>query len=361
MFKQKKWFTRSMNFCAIKFFFAFCGLSIICILAGCTDKAAIPLAPAKEQHYEEIKVVRQDPLAIQKELEELHNLKPQPYRIAAGDKFDFKVYDNDDLNSTGLIVTPDGYVSLSLIGPIKIGGMTVPDATKFIETKFAEFIRFPKVSLVPTRIQSGTFTISGKINVPGRFPLRNEPRLSDAIAMARGFQDGLFQGDTVEMADMKNSYIVRDGKMLPVDFTKAIRHGDRLNNIPLRDGDYIFIASSMNETVYVIGEVGVPGYLGYKDKMTLMQAIAWSRGILDTASEDAWIVRGGMVHPKVYKVNIDKVMRGQALDFHLEPNDIVFVPKGGLSEYNVVVKKLLPTLEAINLIAGPATNVLPSK
>ena len=358
MFKQKKWSAMSILSGSIKLLVAFCAFSTICLLCGCADKTEIPLAPTKEQHYEEIKVVRQDPLEIEKELETLQNIKPQPYHIAAGDRFDFKVYDNDDLNSQGLIVTPDGYVSLTLIGPLKIGGMTVPDATKLIETKFSEYIRFPKVSLVPTRIQSGTFTISGKVNVPGRFPLRNEPRLSDAIAMARGFADGLFQGDSVEMADLKNSYIAREGRVLPVDFAKAIRQGDRLNNIPLRDGDYIFIASSMNETVYVIGEVGVPGYLGYKDKMTLMQAISWSRGVLDTASSDAWIIRGGMVHPKVYKVDIDKVMRGRALDFHLEPNDVVFVPKDGLSQYNVVVKKLLPTLEAFNLIAGPATNVI---
>ncbi len=358
MFKQKEWLKMSVISAGAKLTGALGSFIILSFIGGCATDVKIPLAPTQEQHYEEIKVIRQDPLAIQKELEDLQNIKPQPYHIAAGDKFDFKVYDNDDLNSQGLIVTPDGYVSLSLIGPIKIGGMTVPEATKFVETKFAEFIRFPKVSLVPTRIQSGTFTISGKVNVPGRFPLRNEPRLSDAIAMARGFADGLFQGDSVEMADLKNSYVAREGRVLPVDFTKAIRQGDRLNNIPLRDGDYIFIASSMNETVYVIGEVGVPGYLGYKDKMTLMQAISWSRGVLDTASSDAWIIRGGMVHPKVYKVDIDKVMRGRALDFHLEPNDVVFVPKDGLSQYNVVVKKLLPTLEAFNLIAGPATNVI---
>jgi polysaccharide export outer membrane protein len=114
----------------------------------------------------------------------------------------------------------------------------------------------------------------------------------------------------------------------------------------------------MNESVYVLGEVGVPGYLGYKDSLTLIQALAFSRGLLDTHSEDVWIIRGGLIHPKVYKVNIDMIERGKALDFHLEPNDVVFVPKGGLSEYNVLVKKILPTLEAINLIAGPATNLV---
>jgi polysaccharide export outer membrane protein len=333
-------------------------LMISFVLCGCVDKAGIPLAPAQEQHYEEIKVVKQDPRQIEKELEALQNAKAEPYRIAAGDRFDFRVYDNEDLYATGLIVTPDGYISLSLIGPVKVGGMTIIEATKFIESKFAEFIRFPKCSLIATRISSGTFTISGKVSNPGRYPLRNNPRLTDGIAIAKGFAVGEYQGDTVEMADLNNSYIARNGKVLPVNFKKAVRDGDQLNNIPLCDGDYIYIASSMNESVYVLGEVGVPGYLGYKDSLTLMQALAFSRGLLDTHSEDVWIVRGGLVHPKVYKVNIDMIQRGKALDFHLEPSDVVFVPKGGLSEYNVIVKKILPTLEAINLIAGPATNLV---
>jgi polysaccharide export outer membrane protein len=87
--------------------------------------------------------------------------------------------------------------------------------------------------------------------------------------------------------------------------------------------------------------------------MTLANAIAFSRGLLVTASEDVLIVRGNLKDPKVYKVNIDKVFKGQALDFPLEPSDVVFVPKGGLSEYNVYVKKIIPTLAAFNLVVSP--------
>lgn len=90
--------------------------------------------------------------------------------------------------------------------------------------------------------------------------------------------------------------------------------------------------------------------------MTLIQAFAFAQGLKDTHSENALVIRGSLVKPKIYKINIDDVMRGKGFDFLLQPNDIVFVPKGGLSQYNEVVEKLLPTLEALNLLAGPFGN-----
>lgn len=330
------------------------------VCAGCVEDDYVqnqtPLAPAHLQAYEEVKVIKKTQKQIEKELDALQIVPAEIYTIAAGDKFDFKIYDNEELNATGLLVTPDGYISLNLVGPVQIGGLTMEQATNLIESKYRKFIHFPKISLIATRIQSSTYTISGKVSRPGRYPIKENTRITDAVAAAKGFATGIFDTDTVEMADLSSAYIVRDGNILPIDFTKAVRTGDYRHNILLRNGDYIYIPSSMNQSVYIIGEVAVPGYLGFKDSLTLMNAITFSRGLLDTASENAWVIRGGLVQPKVYKVNIDMVLRGRAMDFTLQPNDIIYIPKGGLSEYNAVVQKILPTLEALNLMAGPFGN-----
>ena len=307
---------------------------------------------------EEVQTPRKSQAEINRELEELHRADSPAYRIAANDRFDFKVYDNEDLDLTGLEVMPDGYVSIGLIGPVKIGGLTIQEATALIETNLKKFINYPKISLIPTRVQSSTFTISGKVINPGIYPIGNGTRLTDAIAIAKGFATAQFQSDTVEAADLRNSFIARDGKVLPVDFEKAIRKGDRLNNIPLRHGDYIYIPSAMNSSVYVVGEVNRPTYIGFKDNLTLLQAVTYAQGLKNTNSANVIIVRGSLAKPKVYRVNIEKIMAGDAIDFPLQPNDIVFVPMGWLSEYNTIVNKLLPTLQAINLGTGSVTGFM---
>ncbi len=331
----------------------------ILLAGGCRHDDNPPLPPVPETPPTEVKQEGMKPEEIRKELMKLHNEKPAPYIVAAGDKFDIKVYDNEELNATGLQVTPDGLVSVGLVGPVKIGGLTLQGATEAIEAKLKKYIINPKVTLIPTEIHSSTFSIVGKVGVPGTYPIRNNTRLTDAIAMAQGFSVGEFKGDTVEMADLEHAFIARKGKVLPVNFVEAIRKGNALHNVPLKHGDYIYIPSTMNQEVYILGEVKTPGYIGYKEGMTLMQAISYANGRLDTTSAfSAVIIRGGLSHPKVYRIYMEDILRGKKLDFPIKPRDIIYVPKGGFSEYNVVIKKFFPTLELLNLMAGPFGNTV---
>jgi len=322
-------------------------------LCGCPGTQIRPPEPARTAQMQELNVLDRKPEEVRKELLLLQKEQTTSYTIAAGDKFDFKVYDNEELNATGLQVTPDGLVSVGLIGPIKIGGLTLQQATNSIQNALKEYITNPKVTLIPTEIHSSTFSIVGKVGNPGSYPIRNNTRLTDAIAMAKGFAVGEFKGDTIEMADLRHAFIARNGTILPVDFIEAIRKGNQLHNIPLRDGDYIYIPSTMNREVFILGDVKSPGYIGYKENLTLMQALTYVGGTLDSSDFNAVIIRGGLATPKVYKVYTEDILRGKTRDVLLEPSDIVYVPKGDFSEYNVFIKKIIPTLEVLNLIAGP--------
>ena len=306
---------------------------------------------------QEIKTRAKTEKEINEELEKLHHLPPETYHIAPGDKFDLKVYDNEDLNITGLMVTPDGYITIGLVGVVKVSGKTIQQAIQDIEQKLGKYIRYPKVILVPVTVSSSTFTIVGKIGVPGRYMIRDGTRLTEAVAMAQGFTIGEYYGNTVELADLKHSFISRRGKILPVDFVKAIREGNHLHNVPLRNGDYIFVPSSMNKGVTVLGEVNSPGFQGYKENYSLLQAIGFAQGRKPTSSDMVVVVRDGLKTPRIYKCDVQKMAEGMAEDFPLSPNDIVYVPRHGFAAYNRVIAMLMPTLQAINLLAGPFGNV----
>ncbi len=327
----------------------------VLFMTGCSVTPQVPLKLAQKQELEEVRIEQKSPEEIDKELRILQKAKPEPYRIAGGDVFSFSVYDNPELStrSEGVIITPDGYISITLTGPIKIGGLTIREATKFIEKKLSHYIRNPKVSIAPVRIQSANFTILGKVRSPNRYVLSNNARITDAIAMAGGLASGIFDGDSVEIANLRDAYLMRQGKILPIDFTKALYEGDMLNNIPLMNGDYIYIPSNLNTAVYVLGAVNNPSVIGYKKDLTILKALTYARGMTVEHSEIALIIRGSVVNPKVYKINIDNILEGDGFDFLLRPNDVIFIPKGGLSQFNDMVRKIVPTIAALNLLAGP--------
>ena len=329
--------------------------AFLALLAGCTADSFAPVAIPNHYSVKPPEPVNERDLTEQ--LKKLHTPDTSPYKITPGDQFDITVYEHPELTVRQIIVTPDGFVSAPLIGPVKIGGLSLVEATEALKKQISQYIRKPLVSLIPIRINGYNFTIVGRVNVPGCYPISiGNTRLIDAVAMARGLSEGLFHGDTVELADLENAYISRDGRLLPVNFQKALLRGDPLHNIPLKNGDYIYIPSVMNSTVAQLGQVGKPTYVGFKEGMTVLQALPYGGGLRETHSDEIKVIRGGLKNPVVYTVNVTKMQEGKIMDFPLQANDIVYVPADGISDWNVIVRKILPSLQGLSMLAGPFGN-----
>ena len=328
-------------------------LLIVLLAAGCREVMGPTAVP---DVYSVVPVEVVDEVDLSSRLKDLQNAPVPPYQICPQDKFNVTVYEHNELNVEGIVVTPDGYLSLPLIGPVKVGGLTLVEATDLVRKKFAAFIKSPLVSLIPTFVLGYNFTILGSVNNPGRYPVSGDIRVMDAVALARGSRQGLFNGDTTDTADYDNAYIARNGEILPVNFRKAIVEGNALHNIPLRNGDYIYIPPETSTAVYVLGEVSQPTYVGYKEGMTLLKSLAFARGLLDSHNRYANVIRGGLKSPKLYKIDLVRLTSGEAMDFKLEPNDIVFVPKSDLGDWNVIVREIIPSLQGLSMMAGPFGN-----
>ena len=297
---------------------------------------------------------KEDNDAIQEELRALHVVNPTPYVIHPGDTFQISVYNQPNLSSS-ILIAPDGTASLPLVGLLKLSGLNMEDATNLIQDKLSRYLRTPLVTLSPLTVSGYYFTIAGRVVRPGNYTVSiGQTRLLDAIALSGGFQTGSFHSDTIELADLDNAYIKREGRKLPVDFKKLVYEGDDLLNIPILNGDYIYVPSTMNGYIIFLGEVGSNSYVGFTEGMTLLQGLSYVNGLkTDTYSSYVRVIRGGMENTVVYTVDIDKVLNGKMKDFKLQANDIIYVPQDGISKWNRIVRKILPTLQLVNLLAGP--------
>jgi polysaccharide biosynthesis/export protein len=280
-------------------------------------------------------------------LADLQEIKTDSYKIGPGDIFNIFIYEEEELNTEGALVKPDGRLSLKLLGEVKVDKKTITEAEKIIEKDLKTYLKFPRATLIPIELHSAQFTIIGKVNKPGSYLISNNSRILDAIAKAEGFTTGIFQNNTIEMANLEHAYISRSGEILPVNFHELIQKGNMIHNIPLQDGDYIYIPSAMNREVYVIGEVKSPGFFGYKENLTLMQILARAKGFKDTATTQIIIVRGSFKNPTIYSINYPDILEGKIQDMKLEPEDIVFVPKSHLGDWNKILNLVLPSIEAI--------------
>lgn len=285
------------------------------------------------------------------ELVRLANEEEPVYRMNSGDRIKIRVYGHDDLEITTRI-SPDGTIGMLFLGQVKLSGRTIVEARDEIERGLAPYVKHPVVGVTVLEVASETITISGAVNSPGLYGISASTRLADAYALAGGTAHRLLHGDEVDTANLDDSIIIRDGKILPVDMRAAIERGDKLNNIRVRKDDYIYIMPRLESSITVCGEVPNPTRRFFTPGIGVLEALVDAGWMKETHWSHVIIIREGLSNPKLYKIDIDGILVGKCKNVLLKANDIVYVPKDNLTEYNVFVRKLMPTAQLFNLFTG---------
>jgi polysaccharide biosynthesis/export protein len=90
-----------------------------------------------------------------------------------------------EFNQT-ITVQPDGYIQLQNAGSIHVQGMTVPEIEVAIRNAYAGILHEPIVTVDLKDFQKPTFTVTGQVGRPGRYELRSDATVTEAIAVAGG-------------------------------------------------------------------------------------------------------------------------------------------------------------------------------
>ncbi len=205
------------------------------------------------------------------------------------------------------------------------------------------------------------------------------PRTQPADSLSQAMpQYVLHEGDELEIKFFYNSVLdeevtVRpDGRIslqLVHDVTAAGLTPDELVEVlsaryasHLQDPEISVIVKSFDaQKIYVDGEVWKPGMVEMGGYMNLMQAIASSGGLRDSARDsEILIIRyNGPEKPYVLKVDLEKAMTGEdaSQNINLKPYDIVYVPKSCIAHVNTWVEMYLRKNIPFNLSFGIYKNV----
>jgi polysaccharide export outer membrane protein len=109
----------------------------------------------------------------------------EPYTLATGDRLRIIVFGQDNLSNI-YTVDSTGRISMPLIGPVKVGGLSTAELEKAIEAKLkGGFLREPKVTVEIETYRP--FFILGEVTTPGQFAFVNGMTVQMAVAIAGGF------------------------------------------------------------------------------------------------------------------------------------------------------------------------------
>jgi protein involved in polysaccharide export with SLBB domain len=246
-----------------------------------------------------------------------------------------------------------------------------------LEKELGKYLSTPQVAVTLREVASRHIWLLGRLNRPGIYPMPGPMTLLEAIATAGGTAHSASQVTTEELADLRHSFVMRQGHNLSVDFYRLLHDGDTSQNVPLEPNDFVFLPSTLSQEVYVLGAVKTPRAVPYQQPMTLSSAIAGADGpvfyelltpssggrVLDAYWSHVAVVRGSISKPEVAIVDYRAIVKSGAPDVSLEPGDIVYVPNspyGTLKSYiNMVINTFVTTIAANEgLRAGGATNAV---
>jgi len=159
----------------------------------------------------------------------------EEYKIGPEDTLNISVWKNTDLSSE-VVVRPDGMISLPLLHDVQAAGLTPMQLSDVLRQKLTEYEQSPQVSVIVKAVNSFKVSILGEVARPGRYDLRSQTTVLDALALVGGFKD---------FAAPSRIVILRpEGKVMkriPFNYKQVITAGGEGQNVYLQPGDIILV------------------------------------------------------------------------------------------------------------------------
>ncbi len=161
------------------------------------------------------------------------------YQLRPGDSFEIDFALSPEFNQT-VSVQPDGYGSLKAVGSIPVEGKTIPELTEVIKAAYAHVLHDPVVVIVLKDFDKPFFIASGQVSKPGKYDLRSEMTISEALAIAGGMNDKAKSSEIILFRKTREGTF--EGKAYNIKKLMASRN---LSEEPrLLPGDMVYVPQS---------------------------------------------------------------------------------------------------------------------
>lgn len=161
------------------------------------------------------------------------------YRIRKGDVFMVTFPHVPAFNQT-VTVQPDGFVTLRIIGDLHVENMTVPELTEALVSAYGKTLREPAITIELTEFERPYFLASGEVGRPGKYELRGNTTVAQAVAIAGGFTETAKHSQVLLFRTAGDDW----SEVRQVNLKAMLVKKDLGEDILVQPGDLLFIPKS---------------------------------------------------------------------------------------------------------------------
>jgi polysaccharide export outer membrane protein len=206
---------------------------------------------------------------------------PAEYVAGPQDVLNIVVFGEEDLTKT-VSLDADGTFDYPYVGRVKAGGLTARAIGEEIARRLKSFYVNPQVSVEVAKFRSQNIFVFGQVHAPGQYPLSGNMSVLQALAAAGSPTTAAASYVVISRPAGSEPRLSKEesggGTSLRLTM-RELQSGQLPAGFALRDGDTVTIPKA--ETIFVTGQVKIPGPYVIEAELTVMQAIAMAGGATD--------------------------------------------------------------------------------
>lgn len=158
------------------------------------------------------------------------------YRVQRSDTLDISFTFAPELNQT-VRVQPDGFIVLRQAGSVIAAGATVPELTATIQTAYAKTLHNAAVTVVLKDFEAPHFFAMGELSHPGKYELRGDTTLLQALSVAGGFTERAKHSQVLLFRDHGAGLV----EARVINVKKMLRSRQLGEDLLLNPGDLLYV------------------------------------------------------------------------------------------------------------------------
>src|SRR5229473_3913722 len=158
------------------------------------------------------------------------------YQLHSADVLELNFPFTPEFNQT-VTVQPDGYITLRSVEGIRVEGQTLPEVINSLQNAYGKILHDPVINVELKDFEKPYFIVGGEVGHPGKFDLRGDTSVAQAVAIAGGFRD------SAKHSQILLFHRVPDGWMQvkKVNLKKMLKEANLEEDAQLQAGDFLFV------------------------------------------------------------------------------------------------------------------------
>ena len=165
----------------------------------------------------------------------LHHRYPR-YQLRKGDSFDLDLEFSPEFNQT-VVVQPDGYITLKGVGSLHAEGQTIPELTETVKTAYGKILRDPVIAISLKDFEKPYFIATGQVEKPGKYEIRSDLNITEAVALAGGFTEKAKHSQVVLFRPLAQGGY--ESKLINVK--KLLKERNLSEDLLVQPGDLVYV------------------------------------------------------------------------------------------------------------------------